>query len=198
MDAQVEQLERRSHTCSQEIKKVGPDLKEVRMKIHKEWIPYWIGHTHEFRPDHQDAAVPPAADDEVQAIAAFIWQSGHHRPGSRSKPAGNAAHGKELFEERGCLACHSMGEGANMIGGTFAANLSRVGEKDNYDYLVRWVHNPRQRTRPYCPFEKRDLGPEDYAKHNLPFVFDLDHSRSARTTATNWSSSSRRSCPACA
>ena len=37
-------------TSSQEIKKVGPDLKEVRMKLHKEWIPYWIGHTHEFRP----------------------------------------------------------------------------------------------------------------------------------------------------
>ena len=46
-----------------------------------------------------------------------------------------------------------------MMGGTFAANLSRVGEKDNYDYLVRWVHNPRERTRPYSPFEKRDLGP---------------------------------------
>ena len=60
---------------------------------------------------------------------------------------------------------------------TFAANLSRVGEKENYDYLVRWISNPRFRTRPYCPFEKRDLGPEDYAKHILPFVFDLDHSR---------------------
>ena len=83
-----------------------------------------------------------------------------------------------LLESRGCLACHSVGEGTSMIGGTFAANLSRVGEKDNYDYLVRWVHNPRERTRPYSPFEKRDLGPEDYAKHNLPFVFDLDHSRS--------------------
>ncbi len=91
---------------------------------------------------------------------------------------GNAQHGKELLESRGCLACHSVGEGTSMIGGTFAANLSRVGEKDNYDYLVRWVHNPRERTRPYSPFEKRDLGPEDYAKHNLPFVFDLDHSRS--------------------
>ena len=46
------------------------------------------------------------------------------------------------------MACHSMGEGGQKQGGTFAANLSRVGEKDNYDYLVRWVHNPRQRTRP--------------------------------------------------
>ena len=25
--------------------------------------------------------------------------------------------------------------------------------------------------------ENRDLGPEDYAKHHLPFVFDLDHSK---------------------
>ncbi len=83
-----------------------------------------------------------------------------------------------MFETRGCEACHSIGEGPNLVGGDFAANLSRVGEKDNYDYLVRWILNPRVRTRPYSPYEKKDLGPEDYAKHDLPFVFDQDHSRS--------------------
>src|SRR5207253_972143 len=56
-------------------------------------------------------------------------------------------------------------------------NLTRVGEKANYDYLVRWVHNARQRTRPYCPYEKKDIGPEDYAKKGLPYVFDLQHSQ---------------------
>ncbi len=61
-------------------------------------------------------------------------------------------------------------------GGTFAANLTRVGEKDNYDYLVRWIHNARERTRPYCPYEKKDIGPEDYAKKGLPYEFDLEHS----------------------
>ena len=60
-----------------------------------------------------------------------------------------------------------------MQGGTFAANLSREGEKANYDYLVRWIHNARQRTRPYCPFEKKDIGPEDYAKKGLPYQLDL-------------------------
>ncbi|OFW35755.1 MAG: hypothetical protein A3J28_07860 [Acidobacteria bacterium RIFCSPLOWO2_12_FULL_60_22] len=74
------------------------------------------------------------------------------------------------------MACHSLGEGKDAVGGTFAANLTRIGEKANYDYLVRWVHNPRDRTRPYCTLEKRDLGPEDYARHRLPFVFDLEHS----------------------
>ena len=85
--------------------------------------------------------------------------------------------GKESFETRGCMGCHSVGEGSNPVGGTFAANLSRVGEKDNYDYLVRWIHNPARAHAPYCPFEKRDLTEEDYKKHGLPFVFDLDHSQ---------------------
>ena len=177
MDSQQEQLEEKSHDLLQEIKKVGPDLKEVRMKIHKEWIPYWLEHTHEWRPTTKMPQFR-LQQEEVQAIAAFIWQSAITGPALPKQPMGDARHGKELLESRGCLGCHSVGEGSNMMGGTFAANLSRVGEKDNYDYLVRWVHNPRERTRPYSPFEKRDLGPEDYAKHGKPFVFDLEHSRS--------------------
>jgi cytochrome c2 len=176
MDAERETLEGRSHNLIQEIKKVGPDLKEARQKLHKEWIPYWIAHTTEFRPTTKMPQFRFAAGD-VEAISAFVWQNALTGPALDHQQPGNAAHGQQLLESRGCLACHSVGEGSNKVGGTFAANLSRVGEKDNYDYLVRWVHNPRQRTRPYCPYEKRDLGPEDYAKHNLPFVFDEQHSR---------------------
>jgi cytochrome c551/c552 len=176
IDAQIEQLEQRTRSLFREDKKVGPSLKEVRMKLRKEWIPYWLGHTHEFRPTTKmpQFRLQP---DLIEAIAAFVWQSGVSGPALPQQASGNAPHGKELLETRGCLACHSIGEGSSTIGGTFAANLSRVGEKDNYDYLVRWVHNARERTRPYCPFEKRDLAPEDYAKHGLPYVFDLDHSR---------------------
>jgi len=74
MDAQIEELEQRSHNLLQEIKKVGPDLKEVRMKIHKEWIPYWLKHTHEFRPTTKMPQFR-LQDDEIQAIAAYLWQS---------------------------------------------------------------------------------------------------------------------------
>jgi hypothetical protein len=116
--------------------------------------------------------------DEIEAIAAFIWQSGDDGPALDKQAPGDPAKGKIALESRGCLACHSIGEGSQLMGGDFAANLSRVGEKENYDYLVRWIHDPRQRTRPYDPFEKRDLGPDDYAKKGLPFVFDVDHSRS--------------------
>ena len=176
VDAESETLEQRSHNLLQEIKKVGPDLKEVRQKLHKEWIPYWLANTHTFRPTTKMPQFR-LSQDEVQSISAFIWQQGITSPALEHQQPGNGEHGKVLLESRGCLACHSIGEGDSMVGGTFAANLSRVGEKENYDYVVRWVHNPRERTRPYCPYEKKDLGPEDYAKRNLPYVFDLEHSR---------------------
>jgi cytochrome c2 len=176
IDAQIETLDDLSSSLMREAKRVGPDLKEVRMKLRKEWIPIWLAQTHTFRPTTKmpQFRLEP---DEIQKIAAFIWQQGITGPALKPAATGNAGHGKELLESRGCLACHSIGEGANIVGGDFAANLSRIGEKENYEYLVRWVHNPRERTLPYCPYEKKDITPADYAKHGLPFQFDLDHSR---------------------
>jgi cytochrome c551/c552 len=177
IDAEVEQLERKSASLLREEKKIGPSLKEVRMKLRKEWIPYWLAHTHTFRPTTKmpEFRFKPG---EVEAIAAFIWQDALTGPLPEHQPVGDAAKGQASFEARGCLGCHSIGEGDKSHGTQFAANLSRVGEKVNYDYLVRWIHNPRQRTRPYDPIAKQDLGPEDYSKVGKPFVFDLDHSRS--------------------
>jgi cytochrome c551/c552 len=175
IDAKMEQLDDRSRSLVREIKKVGPSLKEVRMKMHKEWLPVWIKDPHMWRPGTKMPTFR-LDDDAVKAIAAFIWQSGVSGDLAQ-QPPGDPEKGREAFETRGCMACHSMGEGGEKQGGTFAANLSRVGEKDNYDYLVRWVHNPRQRTLPYCPFEKKDITAEDYKRAGLPFVFDTEHSK---------------------
>ncbi|MFN8008286.1 MAG: c-type cytochrome [Terriglobia bacterium] len=170
---EVEQLDVEAKSLLREVKKIGPSLKEVRVKIKKEWIPVWLEGPHTFRPTTRMPDFRLGNEDR-QAIAAFIWQSGVQGTLQAYKP-GDPARGKELFEIRGCMGCHAVGEGDKALGGKFAANLTRVGEKDNFDYLVRWVHNPRERTRPYCTFEKKDIGPEDYAKKGLPFVFDLDH-----------------------
>lgn len=175
LDSRLQQLDFESHSLMQDMKKVGPNLKDIRLKLNKNWIPVWLKKPSDFRPTTK---MPNFRlnDHQIQTISAYIWQSALTDPLPKQKP-GNAAHGKELFETRGCLACHSIGEGDQMQGGTFAANLSRVGEKANYDYVVRWIHNARERTRPYCPYEKKDIGPEDYAKKGLPYQFDLGHSR---------------------
>jgi hypothetical protein len=175
LDLRIVQLDRTTKSLLQDMKKVGPNLKDIRLKLNRNWIPVWLKKPSAFRattkmPDFR------FNDAQIQAISAYLWQSALADGLPRHKP-GSASHGKELFESRGCLACHSIGEGDQVQGGTFAANLTRVGEKDNYDYLVRWVHNARERTRPYCPYEKKDIGPDDYKKKGLPYVFDLDHSK---------------------
>src|SRR5579871_5722824 len=148
IDAKIEQADIRSSDLIREVKKVGPSLKEVRMKMHKEWIPVWLEDPHKWRPGTKMPTFRLDQED-IRAIGAFIWQSGV-TGNLASQPKGDPAKGKEAFETRGCMACHSMGEGNERQGGDFAANLSRVGEKDNYDYLVRWIHNPRDRSLPYC------------------------------------------------
>jgi hypothetical protein len=175
LDLRIVQLDRSTKSLLQDMKKVGPNLKDVRLKLNQNWIPVWLKKPSDFRATTK---MPNFRlnDDQIKTISAYIWQSGLTDPLPKHK-MGNAAHGKELFETRGCLACHSIKEGDEIEGGTFAANLTRVGEKDNYDYLVRWVHNARERTRPYCPYEKKDIGPEDYKKKGLPYVFDLDHTK---------------------
>ncbi|MGB9072085.1 MAG: cytochrome c [Terriglobales bacterium] len=175
LDLRIVQLDRTTKSLLQDIKKVGPNLKDVRLKLNKNWIPVWLKKPTDFRPTTR---MPNFRlnDEQIRAISAYLWQSALPDPPVKRNP-GNAGRGKELFETRGCLGCHSIGEGDQMQGGGFAANLTRIGEKANYDYLVRWVHNARQRTRPYCLYEKKDIGPEDYAKKGLPFVFDLQHSK---------------------
>ncbi|HEV2176485.1 MAG TPA: hypothetical protein VGW33_04685 [Terriglobia bacterium] len=175
IDLETDQINRRVKFLQMDRKKVGPDLKEVRAKLRPEWIPVWLKNPHAFRPTTRMPRFR-LDEDELPAVAAFIWQSGLDVKAPSQAP-GDPAKGKVSFESRGCMACHAVGEGANAVGGWFGANLSRVGEKENYDYLVRWIHNPRERSAPYCPVEKRDLTAADYAKHNLPYVFDLDHSK---------------------
>jgi cytochrome c551/c552 len=175
IDQQIGLLDNRSADVMRDMKKVAPDLKEVRAKIHPEWLPVWLTNPHAWRPTTKMPRFR-LDEDDVKEISAFIWQSGLDVK-LPAQAMGDPKKGEESFKTRGCRACHSIGEGAEQLGGWFAANLTRIGEKDNYNYLVRWVHNPRERSAPYCPYEKRDLTPADYQKHGLPYVFDLDHDR---------------------
>jgi cytochrome c551/c552 len=190
--ARIDQLNLQSKYLMQDQKKVGPNLKDVRLKLRKEWIPVWLANPQAFRlgtkmptfwrfAEPMDTGMPPMRDkdgkEQLEAIAAYLWQDSFDGKLPQQQ-RGDTAHGKELFESRGCLACHSIGDDDNRLGGTFAANLQKVGEKANFDYIVRWIHNPRERWAPYCPKEKRDLTEEDYKNHNLPYVFDTElHSR---------------------
>ncbi|HKR60245.1 MAG TPA: hypothetical protein VJS64_10975 [Pyrinomonadaceae bacterium] len=176
--ARKDQVNLQSKYLLQDQKKVGPNLKDVKLKLRKEWIPVWLKDPQAFRPGTKMPqfwrfGVDQDGEDQIKAISAYLWQESFDGK-LGDQPRGDATRGKDLFETRGCLACHSIGEAENAVGGHFAANLQRIGEKANYEYVVRWIHNPRERWAPYCPKERRDLTPADYAQHNLPYAFDTE------------------------
>ena len=164
VDARIDEFDNQAKYLMQDVKKIGPNLKEIKAKLVKDWIPVWLSDPQAFRPGTKMPTFR-LEDDEIKAISAFLWQSALEVK-LPTQAQGDAAHGKELFKTLGCLGCHSINGqaidmGTQTIGGDFAANLSRVGEKANYDYIVRWVHNPRQRLAPYSPSEKRGLQEEE-------------------------------------
>jgi len=181
LDARIEELDVKSKYAMWDRKTFGPNLKELRYKVRKEWIPVWLKDPHAWRPGTK---MPKFRldDEEIKSLSTFLWQASlQGLPALPAQAQGDGARGKTLFETRGCMACHSVGEGSNLVGGHFAANLTRVGDKANYEYIVRWIHDPRQRLAPYSPSEKKDLMPEDYQKKSLPFAFDRNRSKSPNT-----------------
>jgi cytochrome c2 len=176
--ARIDQLNLQSKYLMQDQKKIGPNLKDIRLKLRKEWVPVWLRDPQGFRPGTKMPTfwrfgVDRDGEEQIKAISAYLWQESFSGK-APDQERGDAANGKELFETRGCLGCHGIGDPDSQIGGSFAANLQRVGEKSNFEYIVRWIHNPRERWAPYCPKEKRDLTAEDYTKNNKPYVFDTE------------------------
>lgn len=143
--ARLAELRDQAAFLAQDRKAVGPSLKDVRLKLRKSWIPVWLNDPQGFRPGTNMPHFR-LADEERRAVAAFVWQAGVDTPGVPPQPRGDPARGRESFETRGCLGCHSIGEGQARVGDSFAPNLSRLGEKADYNYVARWIHDPRERT----------------------------------------------------
>jgi mono/diheme cytochrome c family protein len=176
--ARIDQMNLQTKYLMQDQKKVGPNLKDVQLKLVQGWLPLWLKDPQAFRPGTKMPTfwrfgVDENGDYEIKAISAYLWQSSFAGK-TPAQEKGDAGKGKELFETKGCLACHSIGDEDSKSGGTFAANLSKVGEKANFEYIVRWIHNPRERWAPYCPKHKRDLTAEDYQQAGKPFIFDTE------------------------
>ncbi|NRA95674.1 MAG: cytochrome c, partial [Planctomycetes bacterium] len=128
---------------AKEKKRVGPNLKEVAAKIRPGWLHGWLMDPRSFRPSTK---MPRFRLEEEQAwaIAAFLWQNSDPVSFDTEIADGDATRGEWLISTRGCLGCHkTTTDEYDNIGGTFAADLSRVGEKARYAYLASWVKDPR-------------------------------------------------------
>ena len=126
-----------------EVKKQGPNLKEVRKKLHPQWILPWLLDPLGFRPDTK---MPQFRldDEHAKDIAAYLWQNSNPDPVPEVEE-GDAENGAWLFNVRGCRGCHKAfdEDEYETLGDGFASTLSREGEKANRDYLYAWIKDPR-------------------------------------------------------
>ncbi len=90
VDLRVVQLERTTKSLLQDMKKVGPNLKDIRLKLNKNWISVWLRKPTDFRPTTK---MPNFRlnDEQIKSISAYLWQSALTDPLPKHKP-GNAAH----------------------------------------------------------------------------------------------------------
>ncbi|TVM04206.1 MAG: hypothetical protein CV087_00750 [Candidatus Brocadia sp. WS118] len=123
---------------------IGPSLRHIKNKVGAGWITAWIKDPKGFRtttlmPDFR------LTEEEAQSIAAYLWQHTDEKKIADEMPSFNEeqlAQGDFLFEQIGCMACHSYQEDAER---GFAPNLARIGQKVNYGYLVEWIMNPKSK-----------------------------------------------------
>ncbi|MDG6027879.1 MAG: c-type cytochrome [Candidatus Brocadia sp.] len=123
---------------------IGPGLRHIKNKVGAGWITAWIKDPKGFRPT---TPMPDfrLTEEEAQAIAAYLWQHADEIETTGEMPAldeEQLAQGDFLFEQVGCMACHSYQEDAER---GFAPNLARIGQKVNYGYLVAWIMNPKSK-----------------------------------------------------
>lgn len=95
------------------------------------------------------------SDEEIWQVVTYIRSVEVKAP---AQPAGNAAHGKELFNgAAGCSTCH-MVEGK---GGRLGPDLTSVGASRSTEYLMESLRNPSRRLAQGI-FEAMKEFPQEY------------------------------------
>ena len=176
LDLRIVQLDRTTKSLLQDMKKVGPNLKDVRLKLNKNWIPVWLKKPSDFRPTTK---MPNFRlnDEQIKAISAYIWQSALTDPLPKHKAGKRGARKRALRNARlPRLPFHRRrpADGRRYT----LPQISPASARRTTTTI--WCAGCTMRANalaPIVPYEKKDIGPEDYAKKGLPYVFDLEHSR---------------------
>ncbi|MHB1844949.1 MAG: c-type cytochrome [Deltaproteobacteria bacterium] len=148
----------------------GPTLTSLQTKVTPAWLVNWIQYPKAWRahtrmPNFWPEAIDPKTgkaiegspwtrlrQEEVTAIAAYLWNSSSKRTGELPEaPAlasGDAARGKAIVDSVGCYACHKVDADdprrplSSSEARDFAPDLSNVGAKADKRWIYWWVKNP--------------------------------------------------------
>ncbi len=148
---------------------IGPDLTEIGSKVNPGWLLAWLKNPKHFRPSTR---MPDfrLEEKDAMAITSYLWQNSEgFEPGEPEEFDDETIdEGAYLYESIGCLACHSEIEEDGRVHGP---NLSRIGDKANYEYLVSWLLSPKAH-QPKTRMPDMKLDEED-AQYVASFLMSL-------------------------
>lgn len=159
-------------------RKVGPTLRYLDKKTTQGWVEFWTNKPSDFRPstrmpqffhlsNQEDAKAEAFQPVQIAAISHYLMTKSQPldllSPKKGYKP--NPERGKQLFAERGCLACHSH-EDFPDIDSDFGPNLNKVYAKlkdgqDGFNWLYTWIREPHR-------YNKRTKMPNLYLDPYVP------------------------------
>ncbi len=142
----------------EKLRKTGPDLSHVASKVSLDWAHAWVSDPRAFRPTTWMpkffglANTSSEADQarntvEIEALLAYVWNRSTPMQVDAPPPGGDAARGRQIIDERGCLGCHRIGENATQRGAygrDFGPALDRVGDKLSEAWVYTWVRDPKR------------------------------------------------------
>lgn len=129
--------------------KVGPQLNSIAAKTNADWIADWIKNPKHFSPNTRmpDFYLTDDQSTDITAYLLSVSKNSDYKPMSKYDGSGNAARGKQIVSDVGCIACHAVDEfkATNRVkeGPSFGPDLNKTGNKVNADWLMDWVMNPK-------------------------------------------------------
>ena len=119
---------------------IGPELDKVGTKHSPEWLAQHFRTPGEIVPG---SGMPPVkrSDVDIEALTLFmLGQTGEpltqYYVSMKTVPG--PALGQRLFEQKGCIGCHSVGG----HGGNVGPALDEVGKRRNNDWIVQHFRDP--------------------------------------------------------
>lgn len=137
-----------------DLPKVGPELTRIAHKVEPAWIVQWIQNPRSYLP-HGRMPNFGISEEHAIAIAAYLFDKSEPDPPvpGRFTPNASPERGKEIFQQVGCLGCHTMRAVFEekeprtffkLVGKDFAPDLSNVARKiKDPGWLFRWLKNPK-------------------------------------------------------
>jgi len=120
-----------------------PSLGAAMARLDPAWVDAYLQDPHDLRPRMPEGMPRFSLDDQTRGeiVAAFAQARVDVKPQPRPDAA-KVAWGQQLFVDKGCAACHSLGERHTDQGLATAPDLAWTRQRMSADMAAAWIAEP--------------------------------------------------------